>query len=110
MTFEWDGGDLVLAKDLRLLFFVGSERSGTTLFGQILNFHPNCLIANESKFLERVLRKGRSPSVAFTKMCDQAKHQFESGLENAHHYRTSVGQYQQALSVTPGAQIKTVSL
>ena len=64
MTFEWDGGDLVLAKDFRLLFFVGSERSGTTLFGQILNYHPNCLIANESKFLEKVLRKGRSSAEA----------------------------------------------
>ena len=94
MTFEWDGGALRLAKDFRLLFFVGSERSGTTLFGQILNYHPNCLIANESKFLEKILRKGRSSAVAFTEMCDQAKHQFESGLENAHHYSTSVGRYQ----------------
>jgi len=94
MEFEWDGGDLVLAKDFRLLFFVGSERSGTTLFGQILNYHPNCLIANESKFLERVLRKERSPEESFKRMCDQAKHQFESGLENAHHYSTSVGRYQ----------------
>ena len=94
MEFEWDGGDLKLAKDFRLLFFVGSERSGTTLFGQILNYHPNCLVANESKFLEKVLRKGRSSAEAFTAMCDQAKHQFESGLENADHYRTSVPRYQ----------------
>ncbi len=94
MEFDWDGGNFVLAKDFRLLFFVGSERSGTTLFGQILNYHPSCLIANESKFLEKVLRKGRSPNESFKAMCDQAKHQFESGLENAHHYRDSVGRYQ----------------
>lgn len=85
---------LDLSTDFRFLFFIGSGRTGSTLFGQILNFHPNCLISNESRFLERVLKKKTTIELAFQAMCRDARHQFDQGLEHSNHYRTSIAQYQ----------------
>lgn len=39
-------------KELKYLLFVGSGRTGSTLFGQLLNNHPEILVSNESRILQ----------------------------------------------------------
>ena len=42
----------------KVVIFIGPPRSGTTLVGYLLSQHPNALIANESRLVQRVVRHG----------------------------------------------------
>lgn len=42
----------------RYLLFVGSGRTGSTLVGQLLNYHPQILISNEIRILDRAVQSG----------------------------------------------------
>ena len=41
----------------KYLFTIGAPRSGTTMLGYILNSHPNILISNESRVLNKIFEK-----------------------------------------------------
>ncbi len=62
------------------LVFVGIGRSGSTLLGEILNHHPECLISNEVRYLERVIR-GEPAERVLREVRAAALFQFEHGLE-----------------------------
>lgn len=42
-----------LSKNLKYILFVGSGRTGSTLVGQLLNNHPEILLTNESRVLQK---------------------------------------------------------
>ena len=67
---------------MKYLFFIGSGRTGSTFLGQVLNYHPNCLISNESRFLDKVIKQKHSTNSAFNHLYQEATKQFERGLEN----------------------------
>jgi hypothetical protein len=69
-------GELPLAQ----LIFVGIGRSGSTLLGEILNHHPECLISNEVRYLERVIR-GEPAEQVLRDVRAAALFQLEHGLE-----------------------------
>tara|TARA_Y100000592_G_scaffold93856_1_gene157687 strand:- start:2977 stop:3744 length:768 start_codon:yes stop_codon:yes gene_type:complete len=75
----------------RFLFFIGSGRTGSTFLGQVLNYHPNCLISNESRFLDKVIKQKYSADLAFDHLRQEATKQFENGLENTGY---NMSQYQ----------------
>lgn len=76
---------------MKYLFFIGSGRTGSTFLGQVLNYHPNCLISNESRFLDKVVKQKCSTDLAFSHLYEEATRQFESGLENTGY---KISQYQ----------------
>jgi len=39
----------------KILIFIGSPRTGSTVLGQILNNHPECLISNESRLIQHTI-------------------------------------------------------
>ena len=41
----------------KYIFTIGAPRSGTTLLCQMLNNHPNVLLSNEDRTIEKVLYK-----------------------------------------------------
>ena len=45
-------------KNAHYLLFVGSGRTGSTLVGQLLNYHPQFLISNEIRVLDRAVKSG----------------------------------------------------
>jgi hypothetical protein len=65
-----------------LLIFIGSPRTGSTLLGQILNYHPECLISNEARFITKVVAQGISFEEALNDVIIRAREQFKTGLEN----------------------------
>ncbi len=64
-----------------VLLFVGAPRTGSTFLGQILNYHPNCLIANEYRFLNRVIDQGMDYDRALQSLAETALRHFRTGLE-----------------------------
>lgn len=76
------------------MLFIGSPRTGSTLLGQLINFHPQCLIANESRFLTNVVSRGVTNEEAVDRIIDQATKQFESGLENDSYFGKTIDRYQ----------------
>jgi len=82
------------SKNIRQLYFVGAPRTGSTLLGQILNYHPQCLISNESRYLQKILRNGHNPQQAFNEMVQEAIHQFELSLEHTPRFNQKIDTYQ----------------
>ena len=83
-----------LKRDMKYLFFIGSGRTGSTLVGQLINYHPNCLISNENRFLDALFHEKEAPEVNFKRMLVSAMAQFQSGLENAPHFKKNLSRYQ----------------
>lgn len=77
----------------RLVLFFGSGRSGSTLLGQMLNYHPHCLIANEYKLLDRVL-KGASLAGSLDELKTLAQSQYKTGLEADSRFKNAMSKYQ----------------
>ena len=75
------------------MLFFGSGRSGSTLLGQMLNYHPHCLIANEYKLLDHVL-KGASLAGCLDELQTVAQRQYRTGLEGDSRFRTALSKYQ----------------
>ncbi len=73
---------MIRIDDCTLLLFVGSPRTGSTLLGQLINFHPECFIANESRFLHKIFVQKVDINKAFKAMHKDAQRHFKSGLEN----------------------------
>ena len=79
----------------KLLLFFGSPRTGSTLLGQILNFHPNCLVATEFRLLNKVIIDGISYSKALAEMRATAFRQFKNGIEADVKFGKTLGRYQE---------------
>jgi hypothetical protein len=77
----------------KILFFVGSPRTGSTLLGQLLNYHPACLVANESRFITGVIGHNETMDAAFDRMLKTAWKQFKHGLEHTS-YGNTFARYQ----------------
>lgn len=70
----------------KYLFFVGYPRSGSTLLGQIINSHPNCLISNEFRALDSIIKHTHNIDDVMSAAAEDARILFEVGLENYKNY------------------------
>lgn len=77
-----------------IVLFIGSPRTGSTLLGQLLNHHPQALIANEARALASVLSGSATWDDAMTRAAHIAWEQFRVGLEADHHFAPTLNQYQ----------------
>jgi len=78
----------------KLLLFIGSPRTGSTLLGQIINYHPNCLVANEFRLLNKIVLDKKDKNKTLKKLKKYALKQFKKGLENDKKYKKTLNQYQ----------------
>jgi len=85
---------LINIKGKKLLFFIGSARTGSTLLGQILNYHPECLISNEARFITSVVIHGLSFEEALKDVVINAHKQFKTGLENDKKFGKTIARFQ----------------
>lgn len=70
-----------LIKDYeKVLFFVGSGRTGSTLIGQLINYHPECLIGNEYNIARKVIEESKSFEKEILKMSISAYKNFNNGF------------------------------
>jgi hypothetical protein len=76
---------------MKYLCFIGSGRTGSTFLGQVVNYHPNCLISNESRFLDKVINQSYPFDRAFQDLYQNAHLEFKNGLENTEY---NMSQYQ----------------
>lgn len=74
------------------LFFVGYPRSGSTMLGQIINLHPNCIMANEARVLDNVIRRGASLESEMIFAREKGLKLFSKGLHKDDPYRLSIFQ------------------
>ena len=63
----------------KLLLFIGSPRTGSTLLGQILNYHPQCPVATEARLVTQVVMHGVPFEEALARTVQAATKQFEQG-------------------------------
>ena len=72
-----------LIKDYsKLLLFIGSGRTGSTLIGQLINYHPQCLIGNEYNIIRKVIDESKSFDKEILNMATSAYVNFEKGFSN----------------------------
>jgi hypothetical protein len=81
-------------KNKEVLVFVGSPRTGSTLLGQIINFHPNCYIANESRLVQRVIENNEKIEKVLQNIYKDAQNHFKQSLENDKKYGKTIDRYQ----------------
>lgn len=81
-------------EDRTLLIFIGSPRTGSTLLGQLINYHPQCLVSTEERFLQQVITQGIPIDKALRSVKKAAIKQFKMGLENDKKYGKSLNRYQ----------------
>ena len=79
----------------KLLLFIGTGRTGSTLLGQILNYHPECLIATESRFVQKIINNECDLSQGLNFIARDALSQFESGLENDKKFSKTLHKWQE---------------
>ncbi len=65
---------------------MGYPRSGSTLLGQIINSHPNCLVSNEFRALDSIIKDSRNIDDVMLAAAKDALKLFNSGLENYKNY------------------------
>jgi len=80
--------------DKKLLLFIGSPRTGSTLLGQIINYHPNCLVANEFRLLNKIIVEEKNFKLSLKRLERYALKQFYKGLENDKKYGKVLHVYQ----------------
>lgn len=71
-----------LTEGFRILLFFGSPRTGSTLLGHVLNRHPQVLVANEYRFLQKIIRENKSVEKEIKCLQKTAWRHFDNGLEN----------------------------
>jgi hypothetical protein len=71
--------DNVDIKNIKYLLFVGSGRTGSTLVGQLLNQHPEILISNEERILNKCLDENQKISQFFYKIKNSAMNDYIYG-------------------------------
>ena len=80
--------------DKDLLLFVGSPRTGSTLLGQIINYHPNCLVSNEVRFANKVIESDKDINTILNEIYNEAMDQYEQSLENDKKFGKTIDTYQ----------------
>lgn len=93
-SFKNERKNVIPIEGAKLLLFIGSPRTGSTLLGQILNYHPACLISNEFRLLHKLIIDKIPYHEALGKMSKVALWQFATGLENDPYYGKTLSQYQ----------------
>jgi hypothetical protein len=88
------GPNLLRNPDKKLLIFIGSARTGSTLLGQVLNYHPECLISNESGLIPNVVLKGAPLRDELNKVVASAMDMYTTGFENDKKFGKSINRYQ----------------
>ncbi len=78
----------------KILVFIGAPRSGSTLLGQIINFHPNCLISTETNLFSKIVIKPQKSEKFIKQTIAAALKQFSTGLENDKKYGGTISIYQ----------------
>ena len=78
----------------KILVFAGAPRSGTTLLGQLLNVHPECLVANEWNLLVKMMKEPARIDKHLRDVAKLAYRQFQTGLENDPKFGPSLERYQ----------------
>jgi len=63
------------------LIFIGYPRSGHTLYGALLDAHPNCIVSHELNVLKQ-LKEGKSKNQIFTEILDNSQEHIKSGRKN----------------------------
>lgn len=71
--------NLNLNNNLKYLLFVGSGRTGSTLLGQILNNHPEILISNEERILNKCNDENKNLSSFIKEIIDSAMFEYTNG-------------------------------
>jgi hypothetical protein len=77
-----------------LLIFIGSPRTGSTLLGQILNYHPECLVATEARFITKVVVQGLPFEEALKNVEENALKLFKTDLVNDNKFGKTIDRYQ----------------
>lgn len=67
----------------KYIFTIGAPRSGTTLLCQMLNNHPNMLISNEDRTIDKILNKNIKFNEAIKQSNIKAFEQFNNGYKSA---------------------------
>jgi len=70
----------------KYLFFAGYPRSGSTLLGQIINYHPNCLVSNEFRALDFIIKDSHDIDDVMSAAAEDAQKLLQTGLENYKNY------------------------
>lgn len=83
-----------LSEHVQMVFFFGSPRTGSTLLGQILNYHPECLIASEFRFLQRLIEKREPEDKLRSELAETAFRHFNNDLTHDGDYKKTLSQYQ----------------
>lgn len=65
------------------LLTLGYGRTGSTIIGHILNNHPNCLVSNESRFLQNLLQ-GYNIKFLINQLINNASKDYNDGLNFIH--------------------------
>ncbi|GAB4554226.1 MAG: hypothetical protein Tsb0013_16790 [Phycisphaerales bacterium] len=81
----------------RILVFVGSPRTGSTLLGQLLNHHPRCMVANEAALLPSLRAADHFGPVSdetLHALASRAIVEREQGLEATERFGPTIGRYQ----------------
>jgi hypothetical protein len=81
-------------QDKKILIFVGSPRTGSTLLGQVINYHPSCYISNESNLVQRLVYSKEKLQKVLNSIYIDAKKQFQQSLENDKKYGKTINRYQ----------------
>lgn len=81
-------------KNAKILIFIGAPRTGSTLLGQIINYHPNCLISTEHSLMTKVVANNKHFKRELGLLYKEASKQFKTGLENDDHYGKTINRYQ----------------
>lgn len=66
----------------KYIFTIGAPRSGTTLICQMLNNHPNILISNEDRTIDKILNKNIKFNEAIKQSNIKAFEQFNNGYKS----------------------------
>ena len=78
----------------KILVFIGAPRCGTTLVGQLINYHPQCLVSNESRLIQNVINFDKDFDKELKKVEKRAAYQYQCGIENDPQYKKNLIQYQ----------------
>jgi|TARA_B100000315_G_scaffold172763_1_gene161207 hypothetical protein len=76
------------------LFIAGSGRTGSTLLGQLINYHPQCLMATEYWLDKKVVIENGKLGKHMNNLAYDAIEQFECGLENHKKFGKTIERFQ----------------
>lgn len=76
------------------LTFIGASRSGTTLLGEIINFHPQCIVSTEERFIINTVLNSCGREESYLNLIKSGMEQLSVGLENTKKFSDTIVRYQ----------------